>query len=221
MTTEKYIDFAFYERDSVTTHADGSTSVEPGMFTMKKKRSSGEGLSDLIIFLETATGSEDTVITWYLTFDQVDFFDEERFPVFGDTAFVYTQKPFMHWDKFVFTTHTEFVDSAEAKAGLDDIKVVPNPYIVANSWEPVNTYASGRGPQELHFIHLPAQCTIRIFNIRGKLVETLEHHSSIDDGTCIWDMQTRDDLRIAFGVYVYHVDAGKLGQKIGKFAVIR
>jgi hypothetical protein len=34
-------------------------------------------------------------------------------------------------------------------------------------------------------------------------------------------MQSKDLLDIAYGVYIYHVDAGELGTKIGKFAVIK
>ena len=34
-------------------------------------------------------------------------------------------------------------------------------------------------------------------------------------------MQTKDQLDIAYGVYIYHVDGGEHGQKIGKFAVVK
>ena len=34
-------------------------------------------------------------------------------------------------------------------------------------------------------------------------------------------MQTKDKLDISYGIYVYHIDAGELGQKIGKLAVIK
>ncbi len=113
------------------------------------------------------------------------------------------------------------VDAEQAKFDMDDIRVVPNPYVVAASWEPSNPYANGRGPRELHFINLPLNCTIRIFNIRGQLVQTLEHDAGITNGTVIWDMQTKDLLDISYGVYVYHVDAGDTGTKICKFAVIK
>jgi hypothetical protein len=69
---------------------------------------------------------------------------------------------------------------------------------------------------------LPSKCTIKIFNVRGQLVAELSHETpSIANGTEIWNMQTKDQLDIAYGVYVYHVDAGSLGQKVGKFAVIK
>jgi len=34
-------------------------------------------------------------------------------------------------------------------------------------------------------------------------------------------LRTREGLDVAFGIYVYHVDAGSLGSKIGKFALIK
>jgi len=122
---------------------------------------------------------------------------------------------------FEFKTNAPYLDPEKAKADIDLIRVVPNPYIVANSWEPQNPYSSGRGPRELHFIHLPPKCTIKIFNVRGQLVQTLEHDEPLWNGTEIWDMQTKDLLDISYGVYIYHVDAGETGQKIGKFAVIK
>ena len=92
---------------------------------------------------------------------------------------------------------------------------------MTNSWEPENRYSSGRGERQLHFIHLPAKCKIRIFNTRGQLVKTLNHEAAIDDGTEIWDMLSKDKLDISYGIYIYHVEAEGIGEKIGKFAVIK
>jgi hypothetical protein len=32
---------------------------------------------------------------------------------------------------------------------------------------------------------------------------------------------TKDNLAISYGVYIYHVEAPGIGEKIGKFAVIK
>ena len=131
-------------------------------------------------------------------------------------------KPFLSHDIFEFTMRGESFDSEDAKSAMSKIKVVPNPYIVANGWEPTNPYSDGRGERQLHFTHLPAECTIRIFNVGGQLVATLEHDTpNLKDGTEIWNMLSKDQLDISYGVYVYHVDAGELGNKVGKFAVIK
>jgi hypothetical protein len=73
----------------------------------------------------------------------------------------------------------------------------------------------------LHFIHLPAKCTIRIFNIRGQLINTLENDAAINDGTYIWNMLSKDNLEISYGIYIYHVQAEGIGEKIGKFVVLK
>ncbi len=131
-------------------------------------------------------------------------------------------KPFLAADIFEFTMKSESIDAEAVKDAMGRIQVVPNPYIVANSWEAQNPYANGRGPREIHFTHLPAVCTIKIFNLRGQMIRTLEHDSpAIADGTEIWDMQTKDNLDVAYGVYIYHINAGKTGQKIGKFAIVK
>jgi hypothetical protein len=142
-------------------------------------------------------------------------------PIAGDYAIVKLNKPFLETDVFEFTTAGQRIDASTYD--LSNVKVVPNPYVVSNSWEPINPYSNGRGPRELHFTHLPPQCTIKIFNIRGQLVRELEHNNSSEiwDGTLVWDMQTKDVLDIAYGVYIYHIDAGEAGETIGKFAVIK
>jgi hypothetical protein len=104
---------------------------------------------------------------------------------------------------------------------MGKIKVVPNPYIVTNSWEPHNPYSSGRGDRQLHFIHLPAKCIIKIFNVRGQLVNTLEHDNPLNDGTEIWNMLSKDNLEISYGIYIYHIQTVGVGEKIGKFVVLK
>jgi hypothetical protein len=36
-----------------------------------------------------------------------------------------------------------------------------------------------------------------------------------------WDLRTRDDLELAPGLYVFHVESGDLDPYVGKFAVIK
>ena len=45
-------------------------------------------------------------------------------------------------------------------------------------------------------------------------MRTIKHSSPIESGTGKWDLLTNDNLSAAFGVYVYHVDAGGLGEKL-------
>ena len=43
----------------------------------------------------------------------------------------------------------------------------------------------------------------------------------MDDGSELWDLKTTDDKVVAYGVYVYHVDAPDIGETVGRFAIIR
>jgi len=45
--------------------------------------------------------------------------------------------------------------------------------------------------------------------------------SGVNNGTAIWDMLSKDNLEISYGVYVYHIDAPGVGTKSGTFAVIK
>ena len=111
---------------------------------------------------------------------------------------------------------------ALAKSDLDKIRVVPNPYVVTNEFEPINYYDQGRGDRAIHFVNLPTQCTIRIYTVSGQLIDVIEHDTDIyGRGEVVWDMMSKENMDIGFGVYVYHVDAGKLGKKMGKFAIIK
>ncbi|MCK4448578.1 MAG: hypothetical protein KAW56_16040, partial [Candidatus Marinimicrobia bacterium] len=84
-----------------------------------------------------------------------------------------------------------------------------------------NPYKFGRGQRKLQFFHLPKDCTIRIYTLRGFLVDTIEHHSTADDGMEAWDMLSKDGNEISYGIYLYHIDAPGVGEKVGRFAVIK
>ena len=101
-------------------------------------------------------------------------------------------------------------DAGMAQQDLNKVAVVPNPYPGAASWEPATT-STGRGERRMYFIHLPRKCTIRIYTIAGRLVQTLKHESTTDDGEEAWNLVSRDGLDIAYGVYVFHVDAAGSG----------
>lgn len=65
------------------------------------------------------------------------------------------------------------------------------------------------------------ECTIRVYSVSGKLITILNHSATQDDGRESWDLTTRDGLEIAYGVYFFHVDAPGIGEKIGRFAIIK
>jgi hypothetical protein len=142
-------------------------------------------------------------------------------PGAGDVFELKLIRPFTANDSFVFTTQGEKIDPALA---AEDFKtkpyVVPNPYVGAASFEPERFAVSGRGERRMEFRGLPSGATIRIYTVRGELVQTLAHDGS-DEGMVPWNLRTKDNLDVAPGLYIYHVDGGSLGTHVDKFAIIK
>lgn len=159
---------------------------------------------------------------WSITFirDTTIAESDQLPPQPGDVYRIVTKKPFRKGEYYEFMTSAQSFDKQLANSEMDRISVVPNPYTGGDSWEPDNVEV-GRGERIINFIHLPAQCTIRIYTIAGKHVKTIEHNSNIMDGAEAWNLVSRDGMDVAFGIYVFHVDAPGVGQKIGKFAIIK
>lgn len=169
-----------------------------------------------------ATNFSNLHVSWSVTFIKDTLIAEvqQMPPQFGDVFKVVNKKPFRKGEFYEFTLKGQGFDKSKAVLDLDDVAVVPNPYVGAASWEPSSTEV-GRGERRIYFIHLPSECTISVYTISGKLVDTIEHSSSISNGQEGWDLVSRDGMDVAYGVYVYHIDAPGVGQKIGKFAVIK
>jgi len=53
------------------------------------------------------------------------------------------------------------------------------------------------------------------------LVQTLDVNNPFDQDRYIWDLKTKDGRDLAYGVYIYHVTAPGVGEKTGRFAVIK
>ena len=139
----------------------------------------------------------------------------------GDTLYLYTDNPFTSQVKYRFKISGQNIDKEKAKNDLSNIRVVPNPYAATSVWETRNPYASGRGPRKVEFIHLPYRCTIHIYTVDGTLVRTLEHTSIMADGAEPWDLMSKENMSISYGVYIYHVDAPGIGERIGKIFIIK
>lgn len=169
-----------------------------------------------------ATSFADVRVGWSVTFvkDTTLADSDQRVPQPGDVFRVVTKKPFRTGEFFEFTAMAPSFDRAKAVSDLDDIAVVPNPYVGAASWEPQTT-SVGRGERRIYFVNLPAKCTIRIYTISGHLVQTLTHNAGNANGQEPWNLVTQDGMDAAYGVYIYHIDAPEIGKKIGRFALIK
>lgn len=165
----------------------------------------------------------DSLVTWRIQLDP----DGPRgrplmhAPAAGDTFDLKIVRPFNVSDVFVFSTDSAGVDPATARAGFErNPYVVPNPYIGSASFEPARFAVSGRGERRVEFRNLPQGCTIRIYTVRGDLVRTLRQDGSLD-GYVAWNLRTKDNLDVAPGLYIYHVEAPGTGEYTGKLAVIK
>jgi hypothetical protein len=133
-----------------------------------------------------------------------------------------TSRPFADGDIVRFSFTPAGFDETEAADALDDVYVVPNPYVATNPFEPsIPPDRSGRGERRVYFHNLPPRATIRIYTITGELVDTVEHDAPFDDGQAAWDLTSRDGMNLAYGIYLYHVDAPGVGETVGRLAIIK
>jgi hypothetical protein len=143
-------------------------------------------------------------------------------PKSGDVFNIRLKVPLSSSDKFTFLTKAQSVDADLAKDQFaEQPYVVPNPYVGAASFEPQRFAVTGRGERKIEFRNLPTECTIRVFTLTGELVQTLRHEGDINKGVVAWNLRNTDQMEIAPGLYIYHVDGGNTGTFIGKFAVIK
>jgi hypothetical protein len=173
-----------------------------------------------ILTLIAARSGNNVISGWKLEFD-VPSGELPVSPKPGEKLQVTTFKPFSSSDVYEFSMQG-WKSAIDLHSALDDIYVVPDPYVVVNVLEPRQpTALTGRGERRVEFVNLPQRCTIRIFTVSGKLVKTIAHEVDFKNGREPWDLLTKDGIEVAYGIYFYHVDAGKYGEKIGRFAVIK
>ena len=130
---------------------------------------------------------------------------------------------------------TLFSQDEIAKNALDLIRVVPNPYYGSS------TYESRRTDNFVRITNLPNKCTVRIYTMNGTLVRTIKRDVSGQEelytgvaggGDDIkrskripyteWDLKNQNNISVASGLYIFHIDAGDVGEKIVKwFGVMR
>ena len=193
----------------------------------KTPKIAGKGyysVKDYILLYETLPG-DSTLLTWWVNYtgetDSVFYKKYGRRIGEGDTLYLYTDMPFTSKFKYTFKVRGQKIDNNTAKESLENIKVVPNPYVVTSLYDPQNPYSTGRGLRNIQFIHLPQNCTINIYSVDGSLVRTIEHNASMRDGSEKWNLQNKDNMEVAYGVYIYHVDAPGVGDHIGKIMLIK
>jgi len=183
--------------------------------------------SDYILVGWPVQDSKDvTKYRWGATAFALDFHEcaiSDIMPKMGDVYKVNFKRPFVETDSLFFSIESSSgSDRALLNEEMENIKVVPNPYIATNTMEPsvMNHFLNQR--RRLMFTHIPADCVIRIFTTSGILVDKIDVNNEPDNGIVHWDLLTRENLEIAAGMYIYHVKSNVTGkEKLGKFAVIK
>ncbi len=103
--------------------------------------------------------------------------------------------------------------SAVTEESLEEITVVPNPYIVRSQFNET------AGSHKMRFTHLPQVCEITIYTITGEEVDVIYHDDQYESNEW-WDLKNHSGNEIAPGLYFYRVTSeGK--ERLGKFAVVR
>ncbi len=117
-------------------------------------------------------------------------------------------------DYYTFTSPAPSQNNSLAKNQVNQINVFPNPYYGVNS-EELNKYN-----RFVTFSHLPAKATIRIFNLAGVLVKTIEKNDPAQFQR--WDLANQNGLPVASGLYIAYIDMPEIGTtKILKVAIIQ
>ncbi|MGD8778230.1 MAG: T9SS type A sorting domain-containing protein [Ignavibacteria bacterium] len=148
--------------------------------------------------------------TWVLVFYSTNY-------EVGDVVTVSYANPFqVGKDTYGFTAPAATTtDSELAKEDVEKINVFPNPYYGYNSLE-INKYQ-----RFVTISHLPDVATIRIFNLAGQLVKTINHNDATSQFDK-WDLTNESGLPVASGMYILHIDMPNLGkEKILKVGIIQ
>jgi hypothetical protein len=138
--------------------------------------------------------------------------------------------PFLESSKWSNRSASPAIPFVPGKGHMDSVAVVPNPFYINAQ---LMNFASDNN--RLMFANLPPYCKLRIYNVIGDLIHTINHDSGTS--TAFWDQITSSNQFIASGVYILLVtdaqrlvadDEGNLtiresfsGQSITKFVIIR
>lgn len=116
-------------------------------------------------------------------------------------------RPMYSWSMDDISTVTASQDQlAEA---LKMINVVPNPYYAFSEYE------RNRLDTRVKITNLPEKCTVRIYSVNGKLIRTFKKDSPVT--SIDWDLNNWQNIPVAGGVYLIHVEVPEVGEVVLKF----
>ncbi len=170
-------------------------------------------------------GQVDSTNSWQGTSFIIDFIgiDSTSLPQPGERYSMKWHRQFWPGDTFKFSTQIDSTVVVEdIVSDMQNIRVVPNPYIGTNAMEEAVINPFLNQPRKIMFTNLPAQCEVSIFTSSGVRVKTIHVNNVHEVGMTHWDLLNDEGLEIASGMYIYHVKSITGGHEaIGKFAVIK
>jgi hypothetical protein len=138
--------------------------------------------------------------------------DDSPLPETGEKVIITSYSPPLETDVYTIQFDVGEIKDKITDNDLDEIRVVPNPYIVSAEWELRTNVRS------IRFMYLPPECSISVYSLAGVKIKEIKHTNGTGDEA--WDLTSDYGEDLAFGVYVYVVTAGD-AKKIGKFALIK
>ncbi len=132
-----------------------------------------------------------------------------------------------------------FFPGALAKTNMNNIYVVPNPYVGSSKFDGRRENdEKGDKSKRLWFVNLPERCKIRIYTLAGDLVDEIDHNGAYSEdiinvskatqqgisasGIHAWNLLSKNNQIIASGVYLFSVQNKANDEiKVGKFVVIK
>jgi len=100
-------------------------------------------------------------------------------------------------------------DNETAKDALNLIRVVPNPYYGYSGYE------LSQLENKVKITNLPQKCTISIYTVNGTLIRRFKKDNVLSYQD--WDLKNEYNITIASGMYILHIDAPGIGEKILKW----
>ncbi len=103
---------------------------------------------------------------------------------------------------------------------LEQIQIVPNPYLVNHIGQPSNT------ERRLYFTRLPEKCTIELYTESGELLQTLTHDASTNTsadgqvGVEIWDILTKANRQTQSQLIIARITTPNGAETIKKVAIV-
>ena len=217
VTINTQADLAVFDSNPADTTQEMKDTWTSGDIVKLKENIDGRVGFTWVVTLTNVPGTIDTTINEVDT-TITDPNWVEVPPEQGDIAKIYAKIPLSSADSYILRTQMATSDGATEK-DLDKIKVIPNPYAITSSYE------TQPWIKELQFHNLPEECEIRIFTVSGDLVQILHHEPNSDGyrGPAVeaWNLWTYNDQEVAFGIYIFHIKAEGIGEKLGKFAIIK